>query len=115
MSGPEIDGPGWSTCEVRCRMDGWLAFPQCWSWQVDTTGNRAGRIPLMTTTLMPDETRDEQTDAPRDAIAARVRAHRERRARRYGRDRNEVELDTSVQREAQEFQAKVQRALRDAS
>lgn len=81
----------------------------------DAGRSQAGRIPRMTPSLMTDEQQQDSTDTPRDAMAERVRAHRERRAQRYGRDRNEVELDTDIQREALEFQAQVHQALRDAS
>lgn len=69
----------------------------------------------MTPSLMTDQQPQQSEDAARDAVAARIRAHRERRAQQYGRDRNDAELGTEAQREAEAFQARVQQALRDAS
>lgn len=69
----------------------------------------------MPTPTMEHEPTTSGHDPVRDAIADRLRAHRERRAKRYGRDRNLAELPQSVTDEALEFQAEVQRNLRDAS
>lgn len=69
----------------------------------------------MTTPLMSDSPRHDEQAADRDAISERVRAHRARRARVYGRDRNEAQLEASIEREALEFQSQVQQGMRDAS
>lgn len=64
---------------------------------------------------MENDTHSAGADPVRDAIQERLRAHRERRAKRYGRDRNLTELPQSVTDEALAFQAEVQGNLRDVS
>lgn len=65
--------------------------------------------------LMTQQPGHEHPGHGRETIAERVRAHRERRAKRYGRDRNEAELDSVVADEARELQGRIQQGMRDAS